>query len=168
MSTHGQQSSLLAESRSFIEDEGRNSQEIVSSPQKLLPKRSKKRRADGSLADHLPKQVQNPASRSMDGIQRSLPYTPEPAKPATDSAKETIEEQRLRRTIEEAERRMLGQELSQPTSSDVTAEKCTDQATKGEKENQNQNQKGGNDIGREGGRRKRASSFLEWEEPVLR
>lgn len=94
----------------------------------------------------------------MDELQWRLPYMLELAKAASDSTKEAIEEQRLRRAIEEAERRILGQERSQPARWDVATGKCTGQATKGEKEEQTQ----------KGGRRTRVSGFLEWEEPVLR
>jgi hypothetical protein len=71
--------------------------------------------------------------------------------------------QRLKRVIEEAERRMLGLNLSHPG---VTTGKGTDQPTKGGEERQDMTGKsagGGN-----GNRRSRASRPLDWREPVLR
>jgi hypothetical protein len=161
MSIRKQHSSLLTDTSSLNEDEGIKSQEIASSPQTPLRKPSKKRRADGSLAGRTQDEAQIQASWAMDGLQRSLPSTP--AATTNDGAKEAIEEQRLRRAIEEAERRTPGLE---PAGSDLRTGKGMDQAT--ESENEKQTQKGEDAHVGKGRRHRRASSFLEWKEPVLR
>lgn len=72
-------------------------------------------------------------------------------------------EQRLKRVVDEAGRRMWGVDLSH---SGVTAGKDTDQATRCDEERQNL--KGGSAGDGDGNTSKRASSFLDWKQPVLR
>lgn len=106
-----------------------------------MSKPSKKRLADGSLANHNQNKVRTLASFSIGGLQQNLPTAPKPPARAHDVAKAAVKEQQLRRAIKEAEQRMLGLDLGQPAASDTATAKGTDQAIKSRK--QEANRKGG-------------------------
>ena len=80
-----------------------------------------------------------------------------------DGAKEALEEQRLRRAIEDAERQTLGSGQSKWVDLDSHQEENRDEAT-----DKGKAKKARKDGHHSGGRRGSTPNFLEWKEPVLR
>ena len=167
MSTRKQHSLLVPDTSSFAEDESTSPLIITTSSLTPFSQPSKKRRAEGSLADHAQTQPQSHGPWSMDRLKYSLSSpTMTQAPTATNRLKDAQEEQRLKRAIEEAERQMLGLGQSDRLGLDSRKSETRDEAT--EQNMAEQERRDGNVGGDKGARRRRRSSFLEWEEPVLR
>ena len=166
MSTRRQQSSLVTDTSKLFRSESTGSQTIAALSQTSPLQPSKKRRADGSIAHHAQSHTESRGSRAMGDLQHILPSTPTQMPTRVDSPKEALEEQRLRRAIEEAGRRALKSGQNKQLDLDSRQRENRDEATDDNKAKQGR--KDGNDSGSRRERRSRTSSFLEWKEPVLR